>query len=102
MNSAYSVRDTMTTEGIHQPTTSLRSGGPGSFIPWDTLGWQDRNFIGKGPSVSGIEKFAVQPAAEPIRVYAGLASGPDASPGPPWRSRTSSVQGRLTASTCSW
>ena len=30
MNSAYSVRDTMTAEGIHQPTTSLRSGGPGS------------------------------------------------------------------------
>ena len=38
MNSAYSVRDTMTAEGIHQPTTSLRSGGPGSVIPWDSLG----------------------------------------------------------------
>ena len=38
MNSAYSVRDTMTAEGMHQPTTSLRSGGPGSLIPWDTLG----------------------------------------------------------------
>ncbi len=78
MNSAYSVRDTMTAEGIHQPTTSLRSGGPGSVIPWDSLGWQGRNFIGKGPSVSGIEKFAGQPATEPIRVYAGLASAPDA------------------------
>ena len=78
MNSAYSVRDTMTAEGIHQPTTSLRSGGPGSVIPWDSLGWQGRNFIGKGPSVSGIEKFTGQPAMEPIRVYAGLASAPDA------------------------
>jgi uncharacterized membrane protein len=78
MNSAYSVRDTMTAEGIHQPTTSLRSGGPGSVIPWDSLGWQGRNFIGKGPSVSDIEKFTGQPAMEPIRVYAGLASGPDA------------------------
>ena len=78
MNSAYSVRDTMTAEGIHQPTTSLRSGGPGSVIPWDSLGWQGRNFIGKGPSVSAIEKFTGQPAMEPIRVYAGLASGPDA------------------------
>jgi len=78
MNSAYSLRDTMTAEGIHQPTTSLRSGGPGSVIPWDTLGWQGRNFVGKGPSVSDIEKFTGQPAMEPIRIYSGLASAPDA------------------------
>jgi uncharacterized membrane protein len=79
MNSAYSVRDTRTAEGIHQPTTSLRSGGSGSLIPWDTLGWQGRNFIGKGPSVSDIEKFTGQPAMEPIRIYSGLASAPDAT-----------------------
>ncbi|HEX6931598.1 MAG TPA: alpha/beta hydrolase [Streptosporangiaceae bacterium] len=78
MNSAYSVRDTKTAEGVHQPATGLRSGGPGSVIPWDTLGWQGRNFTGKGPSAAGIEKFTGQPATEPIRVYAGLASAPDA------------------------
>ena len=78
MNSAYSLRDTKTAEGVQQPTTSLRSGGPGSVVPWDTLGWQGRNFIGKGPSASAIEKFTGQPAMEPIRVYAGLASAPDA------------------------
>ena len=78
MNSAYSVRDTKTAEGVHQPATGLRSGGPGSVIPWDTLGWQGRNFIGKGPSATDIEKFTGQPAMEPIRVYAGLASAPDA------------------------
>jgi uncharacterized membrane protein len=74
MNAAYGTRDTRTAEGIHQPTTSLRSGGPDSLIPWDTLGWQGRNFIGKGPSVSDIEKFTGHPAMEPIRIYAGLAS----------------------------
>ena len=78
MNSAYSLRDTMTAEGVRQPTTSLRSGGPDSLIPWDSLGWQGRNFIGKGPSVSDIEKFTGQPPMEPIRIYAGLASAPDA------------------------
>ena len=78
MNSAYSVRDTKTAEGIHQPATGLRSGGPGSVIPWDTLGWQGRNFIGKGPSATDIGKFTGQPAMEPIRVYSGLASAPDA------------------------
>ena len=74
MNAAYGTRDTRTAEGIRQPTTSLRSGGPDSLIPWDTLGWQGRNFIGKGPSVSDIEKFTGHPAMEPIRIYAGLAS----------------------------
>ena len=78
MNSAYSLRDTMTAEGVHQPTTSLRSGGPDSLIPWDSLGWQGRNFIGKGLSVSDIEKFTGQSAMEPIRIYAGLASAPNA------------------------
>jgi uncharacterized membrane protein len=74
MNHAYSVRDTTTAEGVKQPTTGLRSGGPGSLIPWDTLGYQGRNFIGKGPSVSDIAKFTGQSAVAPIRIYAGLAS----------------------------
>jgi uncharacterized membrane protein len=78
MNSAYSLRDTKTAEGVHQPATGLRSGGPGSVIPWDTLGWQGRNFIGKGPSANDIEKATGQPAMEPIRVYSGLASASDA------------------------
>ena len=78
MNKAYSVRDTTTAEGVHQPTTSLRSGGPGSLIPWDTLGYQGRNFTGKGPSPGDIEKFTHHPAQEPIRAYAGLASAADA------------------------
>jgi uncharacterized membrane protein len=72
------VRDTKTAEGVHQPTTGLRSGGPGSVIPWDTLGWQGRNFIGKDPSVNGSEKATGQSAMEPIRVYSGLASASDA------------------------
>ncbi len=74
MNKAYSVRDTTTPEGVHQPTTSLRSGGPGSVVPWDTLGYQGRKFAGTGPTVSDISKFTGHPAMEPIRIYAGLAS----------------------------
>jgi uncharacterized membrane protein len=74
MNEAYSVRDTTTAEGVHKPTTTLRSGGQGSLVAWDSLGYQGRNFIGKGPSVSDIEKLTGHPATEPIRIYAGLAS----------------------------
>ena len=78
MNSAYSVRDTTTAAGVQQPATGLRSGGPGSLIGWDTLGRQGRNFTGTGPSASDIEKVTGHPAMEPIRIYAGLASAPDA------------------------
>ena len=78
MNSAFSLRDTTTAEGVHQPTTSLRSGGPGSLIPWDTLGYQGRNFIGKGPTVSELDSFTHHQAIEPIRIYSGLASAADA------------------------
>jgi uncharacterized membrane protein len=76
-NSAFSLRDTTTAEGVHQPTTGLRSGGPGSLVPWDTLGYQGRNFTGKGPATTDIEKFTHHPAMEPIRAYAGLASASD-------------------------
>jgi len=77
-NAAFSVRNTTTPAGVHQPTTSLRSGGPGSFIPWDTLGRQGRSFTGTGPSADDIEKVTGHPAMEPIRAYAGLASASDA------------------------
>jgi uncharacterized membrane protein len=78
MNDAFSLRDTTTAAGVQQPATGLRSGGPGSVIPWNTLGYQGRNFTGKGPSAADIQKFTGRPAMEPIRAYAGLASASDA------------------------
>ncbi|MFF8371133.1 alpha/beta hydrolase [Streptomyces lydicus] len=77
-NEAFSVRDTTTEEGVHQPTTGARSGGPGSLVPWDSLGLQGRNFIGTGPSAKDITHVIRHPAEEPIRAYAGLASADDA------------------------
>ncbi|MFG1781974.1 alpha/beta hydrolase [Rhodococcus oryzae] len=76
-NGAFSLRDTMTPEGVQQPATGLRSGGPGSVVPWDSLGWQGRSFIGAGPSTDQIAQFVDHPALEPIRSYAGLASSDD-------------------------
>ena len=34
----FAVRDTTTSDTAVQPTTPLRSGGPGSLVAWDTLG----------------------------------------------------------------
>jgi uncharacterized membrane protein len=74
MNDTFSLRDTTTAEGVTQPTTALRSGGSGSLVPWDTLGWQGRTFIGKGPTAQDIQGLMGRPAEEPVRAYAGLAS----------------------------
>jgi uncharacterized membrane protein len=74
----FSVRNGITEEGVNQPTTALRSGGPGSFVPWDTLGREGRTFAASGPSASRIEQVVHRPAKEPIRAYAGLESADDA------------------------
>ncbi|HEX5523187.1 MAG TPA: alpha/beta-hydrolase family protein [Pedococcus sp.] len=74
---AFSVRDTTTEEGAKQPTTSLRSGGPDSLVPWDSLGRQGRQFTGTGPTVSEIANIVPSRTTEPIRAYAGLATSDD-------------------------
>jgi uncharacterized membrane protein len=74
---AFSVRDTMTEDGVNQPSSSLRSGGPGSVVGWDSLGRQGRKFTGKGPAALDIQKIVGVPALEPIRAYAGLATAAD-------------------------
>lgn len=77
-NEAFSLRDNETPEGVHQPTSALRSGGPGSLVPWDTLGYQGRAFTGSGPTAQDIGTFTHRPAQEPVRAYAGLQTADDA------------------------
>lgn len=74
---AFSVRDTTTEEGAKQPTSSLRSGGPDSLVPWDSLGRQGRQFTGTGPTASDIANIVPRRTMEPIRAYAGLATSDD-------------------------
>ena len=73
-NSAFSVRDTATAEGVTQPQSSERSGSPESLIAWDTLGRQGRSFVASGPSVDDLNEFHGGGAEQPIRIYAGLKS----------------------------
>jgi uncharacterized membrane protein len=76
VNSAYSLSDEGTSPGITQPTSSLRSGGPHSLVPWDTLGVKGRDFAGDGwaETVADLREFARGPVHKPIRVYVGLKS----------------------------
>lgn len=77
MNSAYSVRDTTTAEGVSRPASSDRSGGPGSLVPWEQLGHQGRTFVARGPNAARIEQVTGMPARNPIRAYAGLDAADD-------------------------
>jgi uncharacterized membrane protein len=75
-NSVFGGVDSGTAAGVIQPTSPMRSGGPDSLVPWDTLGRQGRTFVAGGPTAAEISRFTGTPAMEPIRVYAGLNSAP--------------------------
>ncbi|MFI7099400.1 alpha/beta hydrolase [Streptomyces sp. NPDC050161] len=76
-NQAFSLRDSQTEEGVRQPATTLRSGGPGSSLPWDSLGRKGRTFVAGGPSADEIARFTGRRAPAPIRSYAGLQTAAD-------------------------
>jgi uncharacterized membrane protein len=77
-DSVYGKTNDTTAQGVTRPTSSLRSGGPGSLVTWESLGMQGRSFIGRGPDVAALEQFNGEPAEEPIRVYVGVESAPTA------------------------
>ena len=73
-SAVFQPRNTATRLGVEQPLRSEKSGSPSSFAPWDTLGFQGRNFTGTGPSAGELTTLNNRPAKEPIRIYAGLQS----------------------------
>jgi uncharacterized membrane protein len=77
MDEVFSVNNTITQEGVVKPATGLRSGGPGSLVPWESLGREGRTFAATGPTASQIEAIVHHRAEEPIRAYAGLDSADD-------------------------
>ena len=71
-NRVFQPQNTTTRAGIVQPTELERSGSPNSFAPWDTLGYQGRNFVATGPDADELARINGEPAKEPVRVYVGL------------------------------
>jgi uncharacterized membrane protein len=62
--------------GAVEPSLASRSGGPGSLIPWESLGREGRAFVGTGPPADENAEFTGAAAHEPVRAYAGLDSAP--------------------------
>ena len=78
LSSALAVRDGVTPAGVEQPTSTLRSGGPGSQIAWESMGRQGKSFVSGGPTKADISNHNGVEAEEPIRVYVGMRSAGDA------------------------
>lgn len=77
LESVYSAAQKLneSTPNVEEPTSELRSGGPGSTQPWSELGFQGQNFTAAGPTAAEIEAVTEKPAKEPIRVYGSLRDG---------------------------
>ncbi|MFJ3905376.1 alpha/beta hydrolase [Streptomyces sp. NPDC090025] len=58
-----------TKDNIHRPASPAVSGGPGSLIRWEDLGYQGRNFTGSVPSRDALTAWTGRPAHDPVRVY---------------------------------
>jgi uncharacterized membrane protein len=71
-NAVFKPQNASTRAGINQPTLAEKSGSPASFVPWNTLGFQGRNFVASGPHAAELTELNGRPAREPIRIYAGL------------------------------
>lgn len=71
---AFSLQNEDTEAGVTPTTSALRSGGPGSFVLWGSLGRYGRSFVAGGPSDTRIAEVTGGPAQTPIRAYAGLDS----------------------------
>jgi uncharacterized membrane protein len=76
-NAVFQPQDTTTRAGLIQPMLPEKSGSPTSLAPWDTLGYQGRNFVATGPHAAELTRINGRPAREPIRVYAGLHTAED-------------------------
>ncbi len=77
-NSASGEMNRATNQGTVRPVTPERSGSPSSFISWNSLGRQGRDFVALGPSTADLTAFSGDPAMEPVRVYSGLRSADSA------------------------
>jgi uncharacterized membrane protein len=71
-NRVFQPQNTTTRAGAVQPRQPERSGSPTSYAPWESLGFQGRNFVATGPHADELTRMNGRSAKEPVRVYVGL------------------------------
>jgi uncharacterized membrane protein len=75
-NAGFASINTQTLDGTTPPRVAEASGGPGSLVPWSSLGLWGRDFVASIPTVAQLSRFTGRPATQPVRVYVGLDSAP--------------------------
>lgn len=74
VDSSYRELDARIDSDIAAPLDPGKTGSRASLLDWQDLGRRGREFVVSGPTKESIEELLKAPAAEPIRVYAGLNS----------------------------
>lgn len=78
-NNIYRKKNLTTPADITQPISPYRSGSTASLVPWETLGYQGKAFVARGPSQAQIATYTGQSPVEQIRAYVGLDSAKNAT-----------------------
>jgi uncharacterized membrane protein len=78
-NQVFRSQNDMTPENAVLRDVPERSGSSTSYVSWESMGRQGRRFVGTGPTISDIAEFQQGAAREPIRIYIGVDSAPDAA-----------------------
>ena len=64
-NAVFQPRNTATPAGVSQPQLAGKVRQPTSLAPWDTLGYQGRDFVATGPHAAELARLNGRPAKEP-------------------------------------
>ncbi len=78
LEKAHRSSDQRFEPGVTPPESAVLAGGPHSLIDWETMGSQGRGFVAQTPMTSELEAFSAASPLEPIRIYVGLETAPDA------------------------
>ena len=71
-DNSYQHLDALIQDDLPRPSDPIQVGSAASFIDWQDLGRQGRNFISSGPTAAELSAFHGEPAPTPLRVYVGL------------------------------
>jgi uncharacterized membrane protein len=64
-----------TPAGVFAPASPLRSGGPGSLVPWESVGADGKTFLSSGPNAARVSVVTRdEEVMEPIRIFASVSS----------------------------
>ena len=78
MDAAYAKIDSTIQTDLSPPDDPAKTGSSASLIGWQGIGHEGRNAVAGWPSAADIAALSGRAAKEPIRVYVGLNSAPDA------------------------